>query len=623
MATYNVYSKEGADRRFATRTTVDALTNATIEHTHRIARLEAAHPGAAALTLAGLTVTPHATDPDLPLIGLIGDTWAASAALARPLTSMLQAGVVADGRTGTGWTAGSATTPATNFAAPARLDAILDAHPRVLVVVGSYEDEKALDTAAIAANVASLVSRVRGRAPALPIIIVGPQPTSEYRTYAGGSARNAQAVRAGVAAATPAGASANGVYFVDWLGTAERNATRWTGPGRQWHKGELISFDGVVYKVQAAMWAPNTTPEAPDPYQASLRLSDGPIPVSRVLTGSGAKDKAGATGNRALWLAANETTLDEAALAAFGARLAWDIAAGLTELREWMIGRGPVIVGPYAPPPAPTPRPKGIALDLRDTKWGVSWGALSTQALAAAFSAAGNTPAPLSTAGAGLPARKTSDDAFVASNPNTVNPGNLRINATPLATLTAVTGPNGKVAALSELLTGTLAGRGPIVLECFDTTTDTSAQYWNYDQTLGKYVDAELRAAASERVLIATRPDLNAARAKAAADPVLKDITRLVDKTTSAWTGAAEITACTNVGAFALRPGDLPKAAELLAAIKNHPEKPGLWWAGVSTAQQVKDARAASTAAGVPIEGWLVDAAPAAAEVATKTQPEQ
>lgn len=616
MATYNVYSKEGAERRFATRTTVDALTNATIEHTHRIARLEAAHPGAAALTLSALTPTPHATDPDLPLIGLIGDTWAASAALARPLISMLQAGVVPDGRAGTGWTTGSATTPATNFAAPARLDAILDAHPRVLVVVGSYEDEKALDTAAIAANVASLVSRVRNRAPALPIIIVGPQPTSEYRTYAGGSARNAQAV---AAAATASGASANGVFHVDWLGTAERNAVRWTGPGRQWHKGELISFDGVVYKVQAAMWAPNTTPEAPDPYQASLKLSDGPIPVSRVLTGSGAKGKAGATGNRALWLAANETALDDMALGAFGVRLAWDMVAGLTELREWMIKQGPVIVGPYAPPPAQAPRPKGIALDMRDTKWGASWGALSTQALTAAFSAAGSAPAPLSTAGAGLPARKTSDDAFVASNPNTVNPGNLRINATTLATLTAVTGPNGKVAALSELLTGTLQGRGPIVLECFDTTTDTSAQYWNYDQALGKYVDAELRA----RVLIASRPDLNAARAKAAADPTLKDITRLVDKATSAWTGAAEVTACTNVGAFALRPGDLPKAAELLAAIKGHSEKPGLWWAGVSTAQQVKDARAAATAAGVPIEGWLVDAAPAAAEVATKTQPEQ
>jgi hypothetical protein len=621
MATYNVYSKEGAERRFATRTTVDALTNATIEHTHRIARLEAAHPGAAALTLAGLTVTPHATDPDLPLIGLLGDTWAGSAALARPLISMLQAGVVADGRAGTGWTAGATATPATNFAAPGRVDAMLDAHPRVLVVVGSYEDEKALDTSAITASVASLVSRVRNRAPALPIIIVGPQPTSEYRTYAGGSARNAQAVRAG--ATSPPATAANGVYFVDWLGTAERNATRWTGPGRQWHKGELISFDGVVYKVQAAMWAPSSTPEAPDPYQASLRLSDGPVPVSRVLTGSGAKGKAGATGRRALWLAANETTLDEVALGAFGARLAWDIATGLTELREWMIGRGPVIVGPYVEPPAPTPRPKGIALDLRDTKWGVSWGALSTQALNSAFSAAGSTPAPLATAGAGLPARKTSDDAFVASNPNTVNPGNLRINATPLATLTAVTGPNGKVAALSELLTGTLQGRGPIVLECFDTTTDTSAQYWNYDQALGKYVDAELRAAASERVLIASRPDLNAARAKAAADEKLKDITRLVDKTTSAWTGAAEVTACTNVGAFALRPADLPEAAELLAAIKGHPEKPGLWWAGVSTAQQVKDARAAASAAGVPIEGWLVDAAPAAAEVATKTQPEQ
>lgn len=615
MATYNVYSKEGAERRFATRTTVDALTNATIEHTHRIARLEAAHPGAAALTLAGLTVTPHATDPDLPLIGLLGDTWAGSAAFARPLISMLQAGVVADGRAGTGWTAGATATPATNFAAPGRVDAILDAHPRVLVVVGSYEDEKALDAPSITAAVKALVDRVRNRAPALPIIIVGPQPTSEYRTYAGGSARNAQAVRAGAIAA----GTTNGVYFVDWLGTAERNAARWTGPGRQWHKGELISFDGVVYKVQADMWAPTATPEAPDPYQASLRLSDGPIPVSRVLTGSGAKGKAGATGNRALWLAANETALDEVALGAFGARLAWDIVAGLTELREWMITQGSVIVGPYVEPPAPAPRPKGIALDMRDTKWGVSWGALSTQALNSAFSAAGNTPAPLATAGAGLPARKTSDDAFVASNPNTVNPGNLRINATPLATLTAVTGPNGKVAALSELLTGALSGRGPIVLECFDTTTDTGAQYWNYDQALGKYVDAELRA----RVLIASRPDLNAARAKAAADPTLKNITRLVDKTTSAWTGAGEITACTNVGAVALRPGDLPKAAELLAAIKGHPEKPGLWWAGVSTAQQVKDARAASTAAGVPIEGWLVDAAPAAAEVATKTQPEQ
>lgn len=620
MATYDVYSKAGVDKRFATRTTVDALTNATIEHTHRIARLEAAHPGATAPTLAALTVSPYATDPALPLIGLIGDTWAGSAALARPLISILQTGVVADGRAGTGWTAGA---PAANFAAPARVDAILDAHPRVLVVVGSYEDEKALDTNAITAAVASLVSRVRVRAPALPIIIVGPQPTSEYRTYAGGSARNAQAVRAG--ATTPPAGTANGVYFVDWLGTSERNAARWTGPGRQWHKGELISYDGVVYKVQATMWAPNTTPEAPDPYTASLKLPDGPIPVSRVLTGSGAKGKVGATGNRALWLAANETALDEVALGAFGARLAWDMVAGLTELREWMIKQGPVIVGPYVEPPAPTPRPKGIALDVRDTKWGAAWGALSTQALNAAFSAAGTTPAPLATAGAGLPVRKTSDDAFVASNPNTVNPGNLRINAAPLATLTAVTGPNGKVAALSELL-GLMGGppsRGPIVLECFDTTTDTSAQYWNYDQALGKYVDAELRAAASERVLIASRPDLNTARAKAAAEPTLKDLTRLVDKTTSAWTGAAEITACTNVGAFALRPADLPKAAELLAAVKGHPERPGLWWAGVSTAQQVKDARAASSAAGVPIEGWLVDAAPAAAEVATKTQPEQ
>lgn len=620
MATYDVYSKAGVDKRFATRTTVDALTNATIEHTHRIARLEAAHPGATAPTLAALTVTPHATDLDLPLIGLIGDTWAASAALARPLISMLQAGVVADGRAGTGWTAGA---PATSFSAPARVDAILDAHPRVLVVVGSYEDEKALDTPGITAAVKALVSRVRVRAPALPIIIVGPQPTSEYRTYAGGSARNAQAVRAG--ATTPPAGTANGVYFVDWLGTSERNAARWTGPGRQWHKGELISYDGVVYKVQATMWAPNTTPEAPDPYTASLKLSDGPIPVSRVLTGSGAKGKVGATGNRALWLAANETALDDMALGAFGARLAWDMVAGLTELREWMIKQGPVIVGPYVEPPAPTPRPKGIALDVRDTKWGAAWGALSTQALNAAFSAAGTTPAPLATAGAGLPVRKTSDDAFVASSPNVVNPGNLRINATPLATLTAVTGPNGKVAALSELL-GLMGGppsRGPIVLECFDTTTDTSAQYWNYDQALGKYVDAELRAAASERVLIASRPDLNAARAKAAAEPTLKDLTRLVDKAAAPWTGAAEITACANVGAFALRPGDLPKAAELLAAVKGHPERPGLWWAGVSTAQQVKDARAASSAAGVPIEGWLVDAAPAAAEVATKTQPEQ
>lgn len=619
MTTIDVYSKGGVDRRFAAIATVDALTNATIEHTHRIARLEAAHPGATAPTLSALTPTPHATSPDLPLIGLIGDTWAANPSFTCPLTSILQAGVVADGRAGTGWAAGGATTPPTNFAAAARVDAILDAAPRLLVVVGSYEDEKAFDAPSITASVASLVSRVRNRAPALPIIIVGPQPTSEYRTYAGGSARNAQAV---AAAATAAGASANGVFHVDWLGTAERNAVRWTGPGRQWHKGELISYDGVVYKVQADMWAPTSTPEAPNPYAASLKLSDGPIPVSRVLTGSGAKGKAGATGNRALWLAANETTLDDSALSTFGARLALDVVTGLTELREWVIKQGPVIVGPYVEPPAHH-RPTGVALDMRDTKWGVSWGALSAQALTAVFSAAGSTPAPLATAGAGLPARKTSDDAFVASNPNTVNPGNLRINATPLATLTAVTGPNGKVAALSELLTGALQGRGPIVLECFDTTTDTSAQYWSYDQALGKYVDAELRAAASERVLIASRPDLNAARAKAAADEKLKDITRLVDKTTSAWTGAAEITACTNVGAIALRPGDLPKAAELLAAIKGHPEKPGLWWAGVSTAQQVKDARGAATAAGVPIEGWLVDAAAAAAEVATKTQPEQ
>lgn len=637
MATYPVYSKAGVDRRFAPKASVDALTNAQVAQGAEIAAVKEQIRAQAVLS----NMLPRQGGPGTPasiVVGFIGDSWATpgaggvggapeEATMPQIAAKRLGVGAAVSGQGSTGWARVPDPNPtgAAPFSAPARVDAVLDAHPSLLVVVGSVNDNWAIDQPpvpsdpasgprAITNSVKALVDRVRDRAPALPIIVVGPQPTSEYRTYAGSSHKNAAAVKAGVAAS---GGAANGIHFADWLGVATTSATRWdpaTSPARHWSRGEVICYDGVNYEVTATSWVPNANPDAADPYLASFLPS---APVSRrtaVLSGRGAVGKTPASGTRALWLMNDETHVNVAGAQAFGVELADRIIEGVLSLREWIIAKGPVVVRPASPPgPTPPARPMGALADVRDARWGVKWGALSATALRGALSQLieGETLR----GSVALPVRMSKDegaDRFVTSTVSSITPKGggaaVRINQSTIAQLKAVEDVNGVVATLGEALDilDAAPARTPIVVECMDTSNDIVADYWVYDQKMMQYLLARYGAAAAKRIIVATNGTLNAARIKAKEDAALKVLPRLAYKPSGPWT-AEDIGKLKAVDMIACRSNDASKP-EVLAAIKNHPERPGLWWQGMTTAGHVESAKAASRAAGLAIEGWLMEA---------------
>ena len=642
MATYPVYSKAGVDRRFAPKSDVGALTSAQIAQGAEIAAVK--EQVRAQLVLSNMLPRPAGPNtPSALVVGFIGDSWCTAGAggqggapeeATMPQIAAKRLGVAAavSGQGSTGWARTPSPQGSTGFfSAPERVDAVLDAHPSLLVVVGSVNDNWTIDQPptpsdpasgprAISQSVKALVDRVRDRAPALPIIVVGPQPTSEYRTYAGSSHKNAKAVRDGVNAS---GGANNGVHFVDWLGVATTSATRWdpaTSPARHWSRSEVICYEGVNYEVVADAWVPNANPDAADPYLASFLPS---APVSRrtaVLTGRGAVGKPSATGTRALWLMADETHVNVAGAQAFGVELADRIIEGAQALREWIIAKGPVVVRPASPtpppppPPAPTPaRPMGALADVRDARWGVKWGALSASALRGALSQLieGETLR----GSVALPVRMSKDegaDRFVTSTVSSITPKGggaaVRINASTIAQLKAVEDVNGVVATLGEALSllDAAPARTPIVVECMDTSNDIIADYWVYDQKMMEFLLARYGAQAAKRIIVATNGTLNAARIKAKEDAALKVLPRLACKPSGPWT-AEDIGKLKAVDMIACRSNDASKP-EVLAAIKNHPEKPGLWWQGMTTAGHVESAKAASKAAGLAIEGWLMEA---------------
>lgn len=641
MTTYDVYSRQGADKRFAPRSDVSALTSAQIAQGAEIGTLK--EQIRAQLLLSNML--PRQGGPGVPsalVVGFIGDSWCTARAggpegapeeATMPQIAAKRLGVAAavSGQGSTGWARTPSPQGSTGFfSASERVDAVLDAHPSLLVVVGSVNDNWAIDQPptpadpasgprAITDSVKALVDRVRTRAPALPIIVVGPQPTSEYRTYAGSSHKNVRAVKDGV---DLAGGPANGVWFSDWLGVATSPATRWdpaTSPARHWSRSEVICYDGVNYEVVASSWVPQSNPDAADPYLASFLPS---APVSRrtaVLTGKGAVGKPAATGTRALWLMADETHVNVAGAQAFGVELADRIIEGVLSLREWIIAKGPVVVRPASPtppPPGPNPqpaRPTGALADVRDARWGVKWGALSASALGGALS---QLPEGAAVRGSvALPVRMSKDegaDRFVTSTVSSITPKGggaaVRINQSTIAQLKAVEDANGVVATLGEALDILDAAppRTPIIVECMDTTNDIIADYWVYDQKMMQFLLARYGAAAPKRIIIATNGTLNAARIKAKEDAALKVLPRLAYKPSGPWT-AEDIGKLKAVDMIACRSNDASKP-EVLAAIKNHPERPGLWWAGMTTAGHVESAKAASRAAGLAIEGWLMEA---------------
>lgn len=651
MATYPVYSKAGVDRRFAPKASVDALTALTSTQGAEIAAVK--EQVRAQLVLSNML--PRQGGPGTPsalVVGFIGDSWCTAraggpegapeeATMVQIAAKRLGVAAAVSGQGSTGWARTPSPQGSTGFfSAPARVDAVLDAHPSLLVVVGSVNDNWAIDQPptpadpasgprAISQSVKALVDRVRDRAPALPIIVVGPQPTSEYRTYAGSSHKNAHAVKDGV---DLAGGPASGVWFSDWLGVATSPATRWdpaSSPNRHWGRGEVICYDGVNYEVVADAWVPSVNPDAADPYLASFLPS---APVSRrtaVLSGRGAVGKTPASGTRALWLMNDETHVNVGGAQAFGVELADRVIEGAQALREWIIGQGPVVVRPASPTPPQPARPTGALADVRDARWGVKWGALSATALQGALS---QLPEGQAVRGsAALPVRMSKDegaDRFVTSTVSSITPKGggaaVRINQSTIAQLKAVEDVNGAVATLGEALDilDAAPARSPIIVECMDTSNDIIADYWVYDQKMMQYLLARYGAQAAKRIIVATNGTLNAARQKAKADAALRVLPRLAYKPSGPWT-AEDIGRLKAVDMIACRSNDTSKP-EVLAAIKNHPEGPGLWWAGMTTAAHVEAAKAASKAAGLSIEGWLMEAkeaAPGALSTALPVRP--
>ena len=234
------------------------------------------------------------------------------------------------------------------FEVDARVNAVCAAAPNLIVTIGSLNANKVIDNgdsegAKITQAVRDFVTKVRTKLPKVPIVMIGPEPSSVTRLLSRSAHVNAKAQKAGVDAV---GGLASGVAFVDWLGVADRQAVPWRD-GRQCAEGDVVVYGGVAYRVTRA-W----TPEAG---QTPLTAGAPVVQVSDVLSGTGNAGSPRGDGTRDTLLLSDDTHPTKIGAAAFGAAAAKHIADAVAALASWAKTQGPVIPSAPAAPPIPPP----------------------------------------------------------------------------------------------------------------------------------------------------------------------------------------------------------------------------------------------------------------------------
>ena len=294
----------------------------------------------------------------VPTVGFFGDSWSTEAMMGPgfnlpaaasrllgcvPMVSAVDGSGFAHSKEGN-----------LSFEVDSRVDAVCAAIPNLIVTVGSLNSDKVVENGdtngtKITEAVKQFVTKVRAKLPNVPIIMVGPEPSSVSRLQSRDAHINVKAQKAGVEAA---GGVANGVAFVDWLGIADKQAVPFRD-GRDNAEGDVVVYGGVAYRVTRA-WTPATGETPVTPGAPVVQVSD-------VLSGTGNEARKQNDGTRDILLMSDDTHPTKAGSTAFGSALAVRIAEAYKTIEGWAQSMGPVVPASKTPAPAqpPAPNPGG------------------------------------------------------------------------------------------------------------------------------------------------------------------------------------------------------------------------------------------------------------------------
>ena len=355
---------------------------------------------------APLAALPLRAGQGVPTVGFFGDSWSTESTMGQgfnlPSVVSRALGCVPAFSAVDGSGFGYSASGSDGFEVDARVNAVCAAAPNLIVTIGSLNADKVIDNgdatgSAITEAVKSLIAKVRAKLPQVPIVVLGPQPSSVTRLQSRSAHVNVKATKAGVDAS---GGLAAGIAFVDWLGVVDSQAVPWRD-GRVCATGDVVIYNGVAYRVTRA-WVP-ASGETP------LSAGAPVVQVSDVLSGTGHAGAPKGDGTRDTLLLSDETHPTKMGAAAFGAAAAKRIGDAVASLAAWAKAQGPVV--PVAPAAPPTPQPPaGDGLPIMAWLSG-GWGNSARVAYSAADLSA---VAALKPAQVALPLRGVGDTADLA-----------------------------------------------------------------------------------------------------------------------------------------------------------------------------------------------------------------
>lgn len=294
----------------------------------------------------------------VPTVGFFGDSWSTEAMMGPgfnlpaaasrllgcvPMVSAVDGSGFAHSKEGN-----------LSFEVDSRVNAVCAAIPNLIVTVGSLNSDKVVENGdtngtKITEAVKQFVTKVRAKLPNVPIIMVGPEPSSVSRLQSRDAHINVKAQKVGVEAA---GGVANGVAFIDWLGIADKQAVPFRD-GRDNAEGDVVVYGGVAYRVTRA-WTPAAGETPVTPGAPVVQVSD-------VLSGTGNEARKQNDGTRDILLMSDDTHPTKAGSTAFGSALAVRISEAYKTIEGWAQSMGPVVPASKTPTPAqpPAPNPGG------------------------------------------------------------------------------------------------------------------------------------------------------------------------------------------------------------------------------------------------------------------------
>lgn len=298
----------------------------------------------------------------VPTVGFFGDSWSTEAMMGPgfnlpaaasrllgcvPMVSAVDGSGFAHSKEGN-----------LSFEADSRVNAVCASIPNLIVTVGSLNSDKVVENgdtngSKITEAVRNFVTKVRTKLPNVPIIMVGPEPSSVSRLQSRDAHVNVKAQKAGVEAA---GGVANGVVFIDWLGIADKQAVPFR-EGRENAEGDVVVYGGVAYRVTKA-WTAGSG-------ETPLTQGAPTVQVSDVLSGTGNEANKQNDGTRDILLMSDDTHPTKAGSTAFGSALAIRISEGYKAIEGWAQSKGPVLPATKVVTPTPGPaQPKPAGLPI-------------------------------------------------------------------------------------------------------------------------------------------------------------------------------------------------------------------------------------------------------------------